>query len=163
MIQVKEFQAIKEWLKGNPEATYEEFITGYKPRRERVKTDLIGVDKEYGIEWAETWALWPSTNNYEYRGKKYTGSRSMKGNQVVCMNMTVNLWKEKRCTVEEFQRAIKNQVLAVKVESHKTGDNKMQYMNALEVWIRQEKWKYWKDVVVTEPADMKKKSTEVYI
>ena len=135
------------------EAIYDEYIASIPKKRQKPQ-----VSKELQGKWQELWKLWPSTNNFEYKGKKFTGTKVMKKNEALCMQKWLNALKD--IEPDGIWLGAKVHLEYVKQASYKSGRNEMQYMNNLEVWLNGKVYMNWIGMQIPEEIQEQKK--EVY-
>lgn len=148
MVNIKEFNNIVQYLKDTEsgQVSYQHWFDNYKPKREK---KVLVINDSNEKEWEKLWKLWPSNSNFEYQGKKYTGDRVLKAGQQVCRNIWVKAITD-GVGADIIQAAAYIEIQTKKQESHRTGQNKLQYLNGLEVWLRQRKWEAWEGVQIED-------------
>lgn len=88
----------------------------------------------------EVWEAYPTSPNFKYKGMQFKSGRSLRSNYNVCEQLYNAIIAKGEVTKEQIVNAINKQVGILKEESFETGTNKLQYMAALEPYIRQEKF-----------------------
>jgi len=123
--------------------TYQSYL-GSIPKKGKVKAKVL---PEVESAFEKFWVEYPSTSKFEYNGKKFMGERVLKANKQVCLKLysdILNSWTRKITeSSESILKAMKVQVQTIKIESYKTGQNRMQYMSSIEVYLRQKKYEAW--------------------
>lgn len=114
--------------------TIDQFIAETGTKKERKKA-VINDDK-----FKEIWDAYPASASFEYRGTKFNSSRVLRANKAACEMLYSRAIIENTVTFEQILSAIKKQVQLVKEESYESGQNKMQYLPALEVYLRQARY-----------------------
>lgn len=83
------------------------------------------------------WKAFPATNQFEYGGKFFEGTRNLKQDKSKCQEKFNKILAEGEFTAKDLIDAITLQVLIKKKESVKTGENKMQFINNSLTWLNQ--------------------------
>ena len=112
----------------------------------RGKKKPVQVDSKF----REIWDAYPAIASFSYRGMKFTSSRVLRANYQVCELLYQKAVADKSVTGEQILAAIKKQVQMVKEESYESGQNRMQYMSSLEVYLRQSRWEPFLGMEVEE-------------
>lgn len=123
-------------------ASYEQYIQDTK----KVKKNKPVVLEIVIQEFEEFWKLYPATSKFEYKGKIFMGERSLKANKQVCLKLYDEYAKSTGYAGgagKAIRKALQVQLEHIKIESYKKGDNRMQYMSSLEVYLRQRKYESW--------------------
>ena len=114
--------------------TLDRYLEDTQQKKERKKT--VQTDGMFKAIWNE----YPSSASFQYRGMKFTSSRVLRANYQVCEMLYQKAVADKSVTGEQILAAIKKQVQMVKEESYESGQNRMQYMSSLEVYLRQSRY-----------------------
>lgn len=186
-VSLKEFNAIREYIQKDllsecdnggiqridieemtNNFTYEEWLSQYKPKREKVQNKQISEDVQRYFE--EFWAVFPGTSQFTYNGKKFIGERVLKANKQVCLKLynDVVLYSKDsggttRHNASVLLKALQVQVENIKIESYKSGQNRMQYMKSCEVYLRQKAHEPWLGQEMPEPIQTEPQSTDIDI
>jgi len=83
------------------------------------------------------WKAFPSTDTFEYKGKKFQGSRALKTSKEDCKVKLEAILNEGDHTLEDIIKAIEYDVLMKKEQSYKTGQNKLTYIQNSLTYLRQ--------------------------
>jgi CRISPR/Cas system CSM-associated protein Csm2 small subunit len=107
-----------------------EFISSTKRGRiEKKKSDIEGFE-----EW---WKTYPGTDTFEYKGKKFIGSRSLRQNKDMCRIKFEKIMIEGDYTAQQLIEALKYEILQKKEASSKTSVNKLAYMQNSLTYLNQ--------------------------
>lgn len=128
-----------------------EFCTysGYKEVRKVKGKKVDSISKDIEGYFMAFWEAFPSKSAFEYKEKKFAGERALKCNKQVCLRLYSECIDDMRYSkinmtgikaVELILKAMKVQVEHIKIESYKSGQNRMQYMSSIEVYLRQKKY-----------------------
>jgi hypothetical protein len=116
-------------------ATLDSYLQESGVKKERKKPQVT----DNGFE--QVWQAYPPTASFSYRGMKFTNSsRVLRTNKAVCEQLYLKGIAEYKVTGEQILAAVKKQIEAVKEESYETGQNRMQFLPALEPWLRQQSY-----------------------
>lgn len=74
------------------------------------------------------WETYPKNTDFEYKGRKFTGDRSLKQGRDACRIKFEGILNEGKYSAEDLINALKAEILRKKEESIKTRTNKMQFM-----------------------------------
>ena len=111
--------------------TLDNYLQDTGAKKERKKPQVT----DNGFE--QVWQAYPPTASFSYRGMKFgNSSRVLRTNKTVCEQLYLKGIAENKITGEQILAAVKKQVEAVKEESYETGQNRMQFLPAMEVWLR---------------------------
>ena len=102
-----------------------------KERRRMVKP--VVQSSEFDL-W---WEAYPRTDTFEYRGKKFTGSRSLRVDKDNCRLKLNKILLEGEHKVEKLIAALKLEVNQKKERSFKEGSNKLSYMQNSLTYLNQ--------------------------
>ena len=102
----------------------------------RGKKKPVQVDSKF----REIWDAYPASASFSYRGMSWKSSRVLRANYQVCEMLYQKAIAGGNVTHEQILGAVKKQVQMVKEESYQSGNNGMQYLSSLEVYLRQAKY-----------------------
>lgn len=88
-------------------------------------------------EFSLWWECYPRTDTFEYRGKKFTGSRSLRVDKDNCRLKFNKILLEGEYNVEKLIAALKLEVDQKKERSFKEGSNKLSYMQNSLTYLNQ--------------------------
>lgn len=124
----------------------------------KVKKIKPEVSKEVQEAFEIWWKGYPANSKLEYKDKKWPGDRTLRANKQVCLKLYNNAiieigkgWTDPVPTAASMIcLALQVQLANIKIESYKTGQNKMQYMKNCETYLRQKAYEPW----IGEPLPM---------
>ncbi len=88
-------------------------------------------------EFEELWKEYPGTDTFVYKGKKFTGSRSLRRDKDECRLRFDKILLEGEYTATQLIEALKFDVLQKKENSVKTGTNRLAYMQSSNTYLNQ--------------------------
>ncbi len=121
-----------------------------KLTKKKVKTENIDL----------FWSCFPSTDNFEYKGKKFIGSRALRTNKGECKNKLENIINTGEYKIEEIVEAIKLDVNQKKQMSYKTGQNKLSYLQNSLTYLRQLSFEPYLELIKQGHKIEEKQNTE---
>lgn len=83
------------------------------------------------------WAVYPSTDCWEHKGRKFTGSRGLKQQKADCRTKFDKILNEGEHTVDDMIRALEYEITLKKEASLSSGENKMRYMQGSMTYLNQ--------------------------
>lgn len=83
------------------------------------------------------WKVYPSTDSFEYGGKKFTGSRALKAKKDDCKIKLNAILNEGDYTIDDLIGALELEVELKKQSSLKEGKNKLSYMQNSMTYLNQ--------------------------
>jgi len=107
------------------------FIKEPAPKEAVLKTKTVSEDFE---RW---WKAYPGTDTFEYNGKKFSGSRSLRNDKENCKLRLNSILAEGEYTVDDLIAALEFDVLQKKENSIKTGSNKLTFMQNSYAYLNQ--------------------------
>lgn len=102
------------------------------------------------------WAVFPATDNFEHKGKKFFGSRGLKRAKDECRIKFNKILSEGDCTAEEVIKATLLDVYLKKEASVKFGENRLKYMQNCLTYLMQRSFEPFLEMVRTgvDPKQM---------
>ena len=97
----------------------------------------IVVKKPASTEFDDWWKAYPGTDTFEYKGKKFTGSRSLRINKDQCRIKFDKILIEGEHTAKDLIEALKFDVQQKKENSVKMSTNKLTYMQNSLTYLNQ--------------------------
>lgn len=94
----------------------------------------ISIDED---EFEKFWKAYPGTDTFIHKGKKFTGTRSMRNNKDECKVKLFKILDEGNITLDEIIAALEYEVLQKKENSVKSGTNRMTFMQNALTWLNQ--------------------------
>jgi hypothetical protein len=83
------------------------------------------------------WKVFPSTDTFDYKGRKFAGSRALKTDKENCRIKLEALINEGEYTLDQIIKAVGYDVMQKKEQSLKTGQNKLTYIQNSLTYLRQ--------------------------
>lgn len=83
------------------------------------------------------WKAYPGTDTFKHKDKTFSGSRSMRVKRDDCKIKLFKILNEGDYTIEELVKALEYEVLQKKVNSYKTGTNKLTFMQNSLTYLNQ--------------------------
>lgn len=95
------------------------------------------------------WNTFPSTDNFEYNGRKFSGSRGLKRNREECRIKFNKILAEGDYTADDIVQATLLDVFLKKEASVKSGDNRMSYIQNSFTYIAQRSFEPFLEMIKT--------------
>lgn len=89
------------------------------------------------IEFERWWKTYPATDVFEYKGKKFEGTRGFKVKKADCKVRFDKITNEGEYTADDLIRALEYEIMLKKEASIKEGDNKLRYMQNTHTYLLQ--------------------------
>lgn len=105
--------------------------------------------KQKASDFDAWWNVFPSTDNFEHRGKKFFGSRGLKRNREECRIKFNKILAEGDYTVEDIVNATLLDIFLKKESSVKNGDNRMSYIQNSYTYITQRSFEPFLEMIKT--------------
>ena len=96
------------------------------------------------------WKEYPGIDSFEYEGRKFVGSRSLRQNRVECRIKFNKILLEGEYNVDQLIKALKYEVRRKKEISLKTGTNKLSYMQNSLTYLNQRTFESFIDYINEE-------------
>jgi len=87
--------------------------------------------------FADWWKAYPGTDTFTYKGKSFTGSRSMRVKKDECKVKLKKILEEGEYTIDDLMAALEYEVLQKKESSIKTGANKLTFQQNSLTYLNQ--------------------------
>lgn len=142
-------QYIIRKTKDGETAYYEQWLAEQVNSRKSKKKEKPVVSAEVEEQFSKLWEAFPTRSQFDYKGKHYAGDRVLRKNKSVCLKLYNDCIQETTNrgglyhAIDAILKALQVQLQHIKMESHRTGQNKMQYLNGLEVWLKQRVYESW--------------------
>lgn len=104
------------------------------------------------------WDTFPSSDTFEYRGRKFEGSRGLKQKKEDCRVKLNKILNEGDFTIEQIIKCLKLEVHQKQEKSYKEGKNHMSFMQNSCTWLNQRTFEGYIELIKKEVE----KSTEFY-
>lgn len=88
-------------------------------------------------QFEEWWKAYPGTDTFTHKGKKFTGSRSLRRDKDECRLRFDKILLEGEYTAAQLTEALEFDVLQKKENSVKTGTNRLAYMQSSNTYLNQ--------------------------
>jgi hypothetical protein len=105
--------------------------------------------KQKASDFDAWWNVFPSTDNFEHKGKKFFGSRGLKRNREECRIKFNKILAEGDYTVEDIVNATLLDIFLKKESSVKNGDNRMSYIQNSYTYITQRSFEPFLEMIKT--------------
>jgi hypothetical protein len=99
-----------------------------------LKRSAASVPTEDFERW---WKAYPGTDTFTYKGKSFSGTRSMKRGRDDCKTKLSKILNEGEYTIDEMIAALEYEVLQKKENSYKASENKLKYMQNSLTYLNQ--------------------------
>ncbi len=83
------------------------------------------------------WEVFPGTDTFEHKGKKFYGSRGLKQDKPTCKLKLDAILNEGEYTIDQIIKAVEYDILIKKEQSFKTGQNKISFLQNSATYLRQ--------------------------
>lgn len=93
------------------------------------ETTKLTKKKKVDEPFERWWKTFPGTDTFEYKGKKFKGTRALKVKKDDCKTKINKILNEGEYTIDDLIGALKLEVEQKKEDSYKTGQNKIKYMH----------------------------------
>jgi hypothetical protein len=88
-------------------------------------------------EFDDFWEIYPRSDSFEYKGKTFQGSRSLRVGKDDCRTKFNKILLEGEIDAKQIVEALKLEVFQKKEKSLKEGSNKLSYMQNSLTWLNQ--------------------------
>jgi len=118
--------------------------------------------KQKSSDFDAWWNVFPSTDNFEHNGKKFSGSRGLKRNREECRIKFNKILSEGDYTADDIVNATLLDVFLKKEASVKNGDNRMSYIQNSFTYISQRSFEPFLEMIKTgiNPLKMYESTTK---
>jgi len=99
--------------------------------------EVVLVRKKVDDEFERWWKAYPGTDTFSYKGKSFSGSRSMRVKKDECKVKLKKILEEGEYTIDELIAALEFEVLQKKENSLKTGTNKLSFQQNSLTYLNQ--------------------------
>lgn len=97
-------------------------------------------------QFEEWWNAFPGTDTFEYKGKRFSGSRALRSKKEDCKMLFEKILRE-GFTKDEMIKAVNYEVTQKKEDSVKRGENKLRFMQNSLTYLRQRTWEPYIELV----------------
>jgi hypothetical protein len=107
----------------------------------------IAKKKAGPSEFEEWWKAYPGTDTFTHKGKRFTGSRSLRQNKDECRLRFEKILLEGEYTLADMLAALKFDVEQKKENSVKTGTNRLTYMQNSLTYLNQRSFEPYVELI----------------
>lgn len=150
LVREEVFNSILSYIrwkdKDGETAYYGEWLAEQVNSKKPKKKEKPVVSAEVEEQFSKLWEAFPTRSQFDYKGKHYAGDRVLRKNKDVCLKLYAQAIPDHEFPeywAARILKALQVQLQHIRMESHRTGQNKMQYLNGLEVWLRQRTYESW--------------------
>lgn len=101
------------------------------------EVSFVAEKKAVDDSFDQWWKAYPGTDTFKHKDKTFSGSRSMRVKRDDCKIKLFKILNEGDYTIEELIKALEYEVLQKKVNSYKTGTNKLTFMQNSFTYLNQ--------------------------
>lgn len=112
----------------------EELLNFITSEEGAVKIKRKKAPEEPFMRW---WNTFPGTDTFEYKGKKFVGTRALKAKKDNCKAKLNKILDEGEYTIDELIAALQLEINQKKENSYKTGSNSLKYMHNSLTYLNQ--------------------------
>ena len=104
-----------------------------------IKEPTVRIQKKVDItsEFEEWWKVFPGTDSFTHKGKKFSGGRTLKRTKEDCQLKFDKILEEGEYTAKDLIDSLNLDVLQKKENSVKTGTNRLTYMQNSLTYLNQ--------------------------
>lgn len=113
----------------------------------RAKTSKIVKKTETFAEFEKWWAAYPGTDIFTYKGKSFSGGRTLRVNKDDCQIKLNTILAEGEYTIDQLIAALEYEVLQKKENSVKTGTNRLTYMQSSMTYLNQRSFQNYIELI----------------
>jgi len=100
-------------------------------------------------DFEEWWKLYPGTDSFEYKGKKFTGTRAIRKGKDECRLKFDKIILEGEYTAVQLIAALKYEILQKKESSLQTSSNRMTFMQNSVTYLNQRAYEAYIELINT--------------
>lgn len=126
----------------------------------RAKTSKIVKKTETFAEFERWWNTYPGTDIFTYKGKSFSGGRTLRVSRDDCQAKLNAILAEGEYTIDQLIAALEYEVLQKKENSVKTGTNRLTYMQGSITYLNQRSFQNYIELI--EKGDIIKESPEPF-
>lgn len=113
----------------------------------RAKTSKIVKKTQTFAEFERWWAAYPGTDIFTYKGKSFSGGRTLRVNKDECQLKLDAILAEGEYTIDQLISALEYEVLQKKENSFKTGTNRLTYMQGSITYLNQRSFQNYIELI----------------
>lgn len=124
-------------------------ITGKELLNSLTKEHVVPIKRNKIVDdsFDRWYKAFPSTDTFKYKGKTFSGSRSLKAKKDDCKIKLKAILNEGEYTIEEMIKALEFEVIQKKENSIKTGVNKLSYMQNSCTYLHQKSYESFIELI----------------
>jgi len=107
----------------------------------------INKPKASSTEFDLFWEAYPRSDSFEYRGKTFQGSRSLRVDKDTCRTLFNKIIIEGEVSAKQIIEALNLEIFQKKEKSVKEGSNKLSYMQNSATYLRQKTYDGFLDLI----------------
>lgn len=113
----------------------------------RAKTSKIVKKTQTFAEFEKWWAAYPGTDIFTYKGKSFSGGRTLRVNKDDCQIKLNTILAEGEYTIDQLIAALEYEVLQKKENSVKTSTNRLTYMQSSITYLNQRSFQNYIELI----------------
>jgi len=113
----------------------------------RAKTSKIVKKTQTFAEFERWWAAYPGTDIFTYKGKSFSGGRTLRVNKDECQLKLDAILAEGEYTIDQLIAALEYEVMQKKENSFKTGTNRLTYMQGSITYLNQRSFQNYIELI----------------
>jgi hypothetical protein len=98
-------------------------------------------------DFEEWWKIYPGTDSFEYKGKKFTGTRAIRKGKDECRLKFDKILLEGEYTATQLIAALNYEILQKKESSLATGTNRMTFMQNSVTYLNQRAYEAYIELI----------------
>lgn len=127
-------------------------------------TEKLTKKKISNDPFVSFWSLFPANDTFEYRGRKFTGSRGLKQKKPDCKIKLDAILNEGEYTIDQILECLKLEIHQKCEKSYKEGKNHMSFMQNSCTWLNQRSFEGYMELIKKgEKIEEKRQTNETYI
>jgi hypothetical protein len=113
----------------------------------RAKTSKIVKKTQTFAEFERWWAAYPGTDIFTYKGKSFSGGRTLRVSKDECQLKLDAILAEGEHTIDQLIAALEYEVAQKKENSFKTGTNRLTYMQGSITYLNQRSFQNYIELI----------------
>ena len=110
---------------------------------------VIKRTRQKSSDFENWWSVFPLTDNFEYKGRKFTGSRGLRRSREDCRIKFNKILAEGDYTAQQIVDATSLDIFLKKEASLKTGENKLTYLQNSLTYLTQRSYEPFVEMIQT--------------
>lgn len=128
-----------------------------------ITQSISSVTKNADDSFEKWWKTYPGTDIFEYRGKKFAGSRALRINKNECRKKFEAIVSEGEFNTEKLIQLLETEVWLKKEQSIKDNENKLKYMQNSLTYLNQRTFESFTNISSQRIEDTNQSSSTVDI